>query len=201
MKTSRILACLSTLLLVGSVIIAVLGDRTSRPMAEFDKRRLRVLASGGQTDVLAEFRVVNRGTAVLKILDVSTSCGCSVGSVEPKSIDPGASGVITVKGHPPQAGEQAVKILVVTNADPPEVPLELVMVGSKLPPFVLGATAPLQMGFVRPGKEPELLRINTIEVAGRPAWLGRVGRAPANLVVEGGLISESIAGENVVSRN
>ncbi len=69
--------------------------------------------------VACEFRFTNTGKTDLIIVDVSTSCGCTVPSFPKTPIRPGDKGVIKVSFNSAgKSGFQAKNVLVVANTQP-----------------------------------------------------------------------------------
>ncbi len=72
----------------------------------------------GET-VSCDFNFTNTGKADLVILEVSTSCGCTVPSYPKNAIRPGQSGVIKVafNSHG-KRGQQSKNVVVIANTQP-----------------------------------------------------------------------------------
>jgi hypothetical protein len=76
-------------------------------------------------DVLSfEIPLVNEGSGKLVIMNVSTSCGCTSGRVEPAELDPDEEGVLIVEfdsgAHGPDANGSEMRQVYITSNDPDE---------------------------------------------------------------------------------
>jgi hypothetical protein len=82
------------------------------------------------------FFIKNIGGAPLKILSVSTSCGCTVAEVELEEIPPGKQTPLTViydpSVHPGLVGK-IKRIVYVQSNDPVQEEVELELIGNVLP--------------------------------------------------------------------
>lgn len=163
--------------------------------------RHRVVADPGKGPVVVTYQVTNRGGSDLVLGRVSTTCGCSVASIEPNVVGPGRSAIITVEGHPPGSGENHVSIHIETNQpDRPELVLHLTMVGSTSVPYVATSSVAVPFGTVRRENPPERFWIETREREGQRPWIDSVRSSLPTLRVSGGLESERSLGDGVVFR-
>jgi hypothetical protein len=80
-------------------------------------------------DLTHEFVIRNRGKSVLKITNVSTSCGCTAAVEDKKEILPGGLGKIKATYHTQGRPGHATKVITVTSNDPvnPSFQLQLDM--------------------------------------------------------------------------
>jgi hypothetical protein len=78
-------------------------------------------------DIVHEFQFHNRGNTVLKIGNVSTSCGCTAAVESKKEIMPGSSGTIKATYHTSGRPGAATKIITVTSNDPVNPSFQLKM--------------------------------------------------------------------------
>jgi len=78
-------------------------------------------------DIVHEFQFHNRGNTVLKIGNVSTSCGCTAAVESKKEIMPGGSGTIKATYHTSGRPGAATKIITVTSNDPVNPSFQLKM--------------------------------------------------------------------------
>lgn len=75
--------------------------------------------------------VKNTGSESLVVESVSTSCGCTTATLEPLTIEPGASGVLHIEldsgAHGPELTGPLVRQVFITSNDPqqPEAQVEL----------------------------------------------------------------------------
>lgn len=78
----------------------------------------------GKDDGVRVFKFKNTGKSPLKLVDVKSSCGCTVPSYSKEDIMPGEKGEITVKYnmHP---GRFSKSITVTTNGNPEKVILRI----------------------------------------------------------------------------
>ncbi len=82
------------------------------------------------------FFIKNTGSASLKVVSVSTSCGCTEAEVELEEISPGKQTLLTViydpSVHPGLVGK-IKRIVYVQSNDPLQEEVELELVGNVLP--------------------------------------------------------------------
>ena len=156
----------------------------------------------GDGKVIANYRVTNRGGRDLVLGEVSTTCGCTVASIERKILKQGESSLITVEGTPPGAGERIVEIGIATNARPEaNLHFRLTMIGKKPLPYVANSSGDLQFGFVREGMEPEVVWIETREIRQQKPWFCATSCSIPGLDVKGGFeVERPFAGEVVFRR-
>ena len=82
------------------------------------------------------FFVENKGTDILKILSVSTSCGCTEAEVENEEIQPGEKTKLTVTYDPsihPGLVGNIKRVVYIQSNDPLQSEIELELVGNSLP--------------------------------------------------------------------
>ena len=119
----------------------------------------------------------------------SSSCGCTVASVEPKVIAPGAEGAIVVQATPPSAGEKEVSVQVETNSKPTgELVLPLTLVGNAPVPFVADTSGPFQFGIIDSDQATATMILTTHEKATDPPWLTRAYTDVPGLRITGGYV-------------
>lgn len=173
--------------------------RPSPPVASPPSQTIR--AGPGDSHVTAIYRITNPGDRELALGDVSTTCGCSVASIEPKLLGPGREAVVRVVGEPPKAGEKTVEILVSTNSAAfPTVTMQLTMVGPNPIPFLSFSSGPVRFGTLTTAHEPETIRIETLERSGTAPWIGQAMGTPPGLDLRGGLSDEDPSSAGVVWR-
>jgi hypothetical protein len=70
------------------------------------------------------FQVRNAGQGTLKIMGVSTSCGCTTARVDKEHLDPGETAALTVTYDPQAHGGQTGRFMrvVYVRSDDPETP-------------------------------------------------------------------------------
>ena len=106
-----------------------------------------VQEDGGK--VTREFKLTNKGKAPLLIKHIETTCGCTTPKWNRKPILPGDSSTITVTFNPKdRPGVFSKKIIVYTNATPPNIVLRLE--GEVVaPPVDIPTTYPVAVGNLR----------------------------------------------------
>ncbi len=112
----------------------------------------------------AVFELENRGVDPVRVLSVESGCGCAKPRVTPLLIEPGGRAKVEVVAPPISVGERVVPITLKTDAKhEPDVQLQLRVVGSRIPPFLLRASGELTyfMGY-SPTETRELV-VETIE--------------------------------------
>lgn len=93
---------------------------------DWNERQLSLTAEPGATEVRGKFDFKNPGGAVVHIVDLTTSCGCTVAKTASPDIAAGASGAINfVFTIGKRTGLQEKKIFVQTDESPDPVVLEL----------------------------------------------------------------------------
>jgi hypothetical protein len=113
-KTAAFLACLSAVL--------------SQPVfaLEWNERQLDLSPPVGSTEVRGKFDFKNPGRAVVHIVDLTTSCGCTVARTASPDIAAGGGGSIDfVFTVGKRTGLQEKRIFVQTDESPDPVVLEL----------------------------------------------------------------------------
>jgi hypothetical protein len=93
---------------------------------EWGQRQLRLTPEAGATEVRGKFYFKNPTGATVHIVDLTTSCGCTVARTASPDIAAGASGTINfVFTVGKRTGLQEKKIFVQTDESPEPVALEL----------------------------------------------------------------------------
>lgn len=116
----------------------------------------------------ATFEVVNVGGAPVRILSVTTSCGCASARAEPLLVPPGGRSAVAVKMEPIDVGQKGAAIVVGTDSpQTPEVRLQLIEEGWRRPPYVLEFRAELfyQQGFSREEVREAAVKVVTSQEA------------------------------------
>ncbi|MDE2509009.1 MAG: DUF1573 domain-containing protein [Planctomycetota bacterium] len=119
--------------------------------------------------------------------EVSTTCGCSVASIEPKTVAPEGTAVVRVVGQPPAVGEKSVTVTLKTNWEShPTLELRLTMAGAKKNPIVAHLPDAVPFGSVRKPGLVESCFIETFEDANTPFWITAVPESSLDFVEVGG---------------
>lgn len=71
-------------------------------------REQRIVADPGTRAVVATYRLLNTGDRDLELGAVTTTCGCSVASIDRRLVAPRQSATIVVEGDAPDAGPRVV---------------------------------------------------------------------------------------------
>lgn len=88
----------------------------------------------------ATFRLKNTGGTSVHVVSVQSGCGCAKPTVEPDLVKPGRTAEVRVKATAPPVGERSVEIVLHTDSPlTPEIPLKLVLVSRRPPPFLVNA--------------------------------------------------------------
>ena len=161
----------------------------------------RIVAEAGQKRVSESFAIRNVGRCDLLLGEVATSCGCTVGSIDPKRVPPGETSTLTVEASIPPVGSKDVRIRVQSNADPsPELLMGLTLVGSGEVPYVAFASESIAFGIIdSPGAKAPFF-IETRERAGTGPWLADARISLAGASLTGGLRQERSLGADVLFR-
>jgi hypothetical protein len=121
--------------------------------------------------------------------------------VNPRTVTPGGTATVVVKGRPPGAGEKEVFVRTATNAKPTlELSLKLTMVGAGRPPYVAYHSPSFRFGTVTEAGSSDSVSIDTREERSKEPWLREAVSTLPNVVCRGGLESEFDAGGGVVIR-
>lgn len=93
---------------------------------EWGARQLTLVAAPGATEVRGKFDFSNPSGAVVQILDLNTSCDCTVAKATAPTIAVGGRGAINITfAIGKRTGLQEKKIYVQTDESPEQVVLEL----------------------------------------------------------------------------
>lgn len=129
--------------------------------------RQRVEATSENSRIAAKYKVSNVGDRELVFGKASTSCGCTVASIEPKILKPGQSGEVTILGTPTAWDEKTVYASISCEVLPAkEVVLELTMIGTQPIPYFLSSSGPARFGLLENGRGKATIDINTIDALG-----------------------------------
>ncbi|MFH1498334.1 MAG: DUF1573 domain-containing protein [Verrucomicrobiota bacterium] len=79
------------------LIVALLGVVAARADLTFAEKSVVATAKPGQEVIVAEYPFTNDGTEPVTVLDMSSSCGCTVPELTKKTYAPGEKGVITAR--------------------------------------------------------------------------------------------------------
>jgi hypothetical protein len=97
-------------------------------------------ASLSMEDTKTIFEIRNDGGRPVRILEWSTSCGCATPRIEPTTILPQGVGIVEVQTVPFPTGEKTATITLRTDSPiTPEVKLQLRVIGTRRPPYLLKA--------------------------------------------------------------
>ncbi len=110
------------------LLLAACAPSTPNLVLDSQTYDLGVVING---DVLSfEIPLVNEGSGKLVIMNVSTSCGCTSGRVEPAELDPDEEGLLIVEfdsgAHGPDANGPVTRQVFIASNDPdkPELTFE-----------------------------------------------------------------------------
>lgn len=134
-----------------------------RLVALEDALEWRSPSGSAPSDATAQYRLENRGGRPVRITSLESGCGCAEPKVEPETIGPGGSALVTVKARPFQVGQRVVEF--VLNTDSPITPvvrLALKMIGTRKPPFILYAGGDLSWPAGLSDRAPREVRILTV---------------------------------------
>jgi hypothetical protein len=109
--------------LIVSLLVGIAGQASA---LEWTQRQVALSAEPGATEVRGKFDFKNPGKAMVRIVELTTSCGCTVARTASPDIAAGAAGSITfVFTIGKRTGLQEKKIFVQTDESPDPVVLEL----------------------------------------------------------------------------
>jgi hypothetical protein len=163
-------------------------------------KTIHVSAPVGEEKVMGRLKVVNGGGGLLRIESVKTSCGCTVASVEPRTLDAGQEASITLVGDVPPVGEKRVDVLITSN-DPKNPEQRAVFTMSSARPLPHVDVAPQSLSWTPTGPDDRLrFFMRTYEPLGSSEWLASARSSDTALAVSGGVEREyvSFGGKAVV---
>jgi len=99
-----------------------------------------------------EFIISNKGDNLLKIRQVRSSCGCTVGQVKPRTIPPGSTGTLTVKFNTKGRRAKQSKAVYVLSNDPKQPTFTCRITGQILGPDMVFEPASLNFQNVAQGE-------------------------------------------------
>jgi hypothetical protein len=134
------------------------------------EQRARHIAVTSDARAKVNFTLTNSGGEDLHLGVIRSSCDCTVASIEPNPIAPGAEGRIVVSVRPPASGHRTSSIKVQTN-DPKTKELEVTITvavddetappANQLPQFLNGPLT-VAFGILAPSKEPYALSFEVV---------------------------------------
>ncbi|MDR3620804.1 MAG: DUF1573 domain-containing protein [Paludisphaera borealis] len=126
-------------------------------------------AEHGSTHAHPKFEVVNAGGSPVRILSMSTSCGCATAEADPVLVPPGGRSTVTVRMDPLEVGVRAATITLETDAPlTPTVGLQVIAEGYRRPPYLFQMTNGLYFheGYSR--DEPREISIDVVALRSTP---------------------------------
>lgn len=134
------------------------------------------------------FKILNKGDAPLKIINLRKTCGCAAVKIEKQEIEPGGSSMLTAEVLPDSISGPFSKNLYVESSDPKQRFLQLNFTGRAIPLLTVYPKNFLYMGTLTAGKEYEYkFRIETE----RDGVKLETGSPVTNLKVSVALIQDS----------
>lgn len=195
------ISCIVVALLAIATIAYLKLGQVRPPLAVATPESQRIVADPGSTQVFASYQITNHGGRKLAIGEISTSCGCSVASIERRILAPGQSTTVKVEGTPPGAGEKTVEVRIATNSETkPELVLTLAMVGSLPLPYVSVRPEVLNLGVARADGEPRAFYLETRERQDQAPWIQSAECTIPELRIRGGMEAEESLSGGVVLR-
>ncbi len=192
-------ACLLAELLVGAAPVGLflgswlrdhLREEQGARVEWLTPREQRIVADSQTKQVIATYRLLNAGVGNLVLGEVTTTCGCSVGSIDRRIVEPRQTATIVVEGDPPDAGSRDVWIDVKTNEKAGKQTLKLTMVGSTPLPYVGHYSGTIQFGAVEGDSATTSFFIDTHERGDSSPWAIKAQPSCAYMVVREGGVEE-----------
>lgn len=110
---------------LAALILAALPE--ARAQLAWEKTQIEMRPKIGEKEVVAQFRYENKGTKLINIKNVRSSCGCTVASLKKNDVEPGEKGEITATFNiGARTGTQQKSVMVETD-DPEQPTLNLQM--------------------------------------------------------------------------
>lgn len=170
------------------------------PRVKVSPGMLTLTATADMAKPRGSFRLENVGGADLVLGPPTTTCTCTVVAIEPKTVPPGGSAVLTVEGRPPGAGRSEVLISVPVNTERGKLELHVDLVGRAVPPYVAYHLTAIRFGVVSAAGASERVFIETREKTDGPHWLLNPESTDKAVEVRGGFVREDDMGDGVVRR-
>jgi hypothetical protein len=123
------------------------------PMIRLTERKYDFGRIPQQTKVEHKFSLRNDGTAPLRILKITSDCGCTVGTVPDSLVPPGQSTFVDVTLDSENNEGDVIKVLILYTNDPAEPRIDLGLLAD-VEPFVHADDQQLNFGQVRRGDTP-----------------------------------------------
>lgn len=162
-----------------------------------------VIESDGQTALVKSvFKIYNQGETPFEILKVSTSCGCTDLTFNPKIVSPGDFSTLTANISSIEVGTKIISLEVVTNIpEQPILPISVKLIGVARPPYVVNRTTDISFGqFKGLGKQVPVF-VETHELINSPLWIKSLKSPSEYVSFKGGLVSEiALDGKSVKRR-
>ncbi len=157
---------------LGSIVRAVLRESEGPRVHLESPAESPLIAEDKSSVVVASYRLVNNGDRNLVLGQTTTTCGCTIASIDPTVVPPRGSATVKVHGEPSEAGERDVHITVETNDKrSPILNLELVMVGATPMPFIGHTSGPIQFGTIERNDAAADFYFDTHERQESSPWL------------------------------
>lgn len=145
-------------LLLGMVFLAA----TLRGEIEWKERRLQLSPPAGAAEAVGEFVFINRGQEPVRVIEVTSGCGCTVAAPEPRVVPAGGEGRVRAEFHlGDRRGMQTVTVAVLTEE--PERRTHELMLEVHIKDFV--SVAP-RLLYWRVGEEPKPKRVQLVVAEG-----------------------------------
>jgi hypothetical protein len=111
---------------LAALVFVLSGLAVAASALEWNVRQQSLTAAAGVTEVRGKFEFNNPGKSAVHIVDLTTSCGCTVATASSWDIPAGSRGIINfVFTIGKRTGLQEKKIFVQTDESPDPVALEL----------------------------------------------------------------------------
>ncbi len=140
--TIAVIALLTVAGIVATSIIAPWKKQPGRLVATVDYLTWRGPSGKPMSEPLTEpttakFELRNRGGTTVRILQMTSSCGCASPKANPSIIEPGATSIVEVQAVPLAMGERLATVTLKTDSPiTPEISLRLNIIGNREPPFM-----------------------------------------------------------------
>ncbi len=159
-------------------VTTLTGD--GQPKIMFEKTVHDFNEVGTGTQNVCQFRFENAGGGVLKITDVSTTCGCTLSTLEKKEYGPGESGVLKVRYQATSADALISKHLYVYSNDPVNPKVELTL-KAKVVMRIDISPKRLNFSLAEDAESPEL---TITEKEGQPFSIKKFTSAPSGITAD-----------------
>jgi len=148
---------------IGLLLLALVAAAgAARGEIEWKERRLQLAPPAGAVRAVGEFVFINRGHEPVRVIDVTSGCGCTVAAPEPRLVPPGGEGRVRAEFHVGGRRGREVVAVAVTTEEPERRTHELLL-EVEIKEFV--SVTP-RLLYWRVGEEPKMKQVQLVVAEG-----------------------------------